>query len=56
MTWLQACETSTCVQVAIEPTQVIVRSSQDPDGPRVAFTHGEWTAFLTGARDGVFDI
>jgi hypothetical protein len=32
-----------------------VRDSKNPDGPALAFTPKEWTAFLDGARKGEFD-
>ena len=56
MTWLRACSESSCVEVAIEPGQVIVRDSKDTFGPRLTFTHAEWAAFLDGARAGQFDL
>jgi hypothetical protein len=33
-----------------------MRNSQRPDGPVLEFTRAEWEAFLTGVRDGEFDI
>jgi hypothetical protein len=33
----------------------LVRDSKDPDGPRLAFTAGEWEAFTAGVKDGEFD-
>ena len=42
--------------VAIGPDAVRVRHSLDQSGPVLAFTHGEWRAFLTGARAGEFDL
>lgn len=44
-----------CVEVAFAGRSVLVRNSKDPAGPVLAFTHSEWTAFLTGARNGTFD-
>ena len=32
-----------------------VRDSKNPDGPALAFTPKEWSAFLQGAKDGAFD-
>ncbi len=46
---------SDCVEVAFVDQSVLVRNSRDPAGPVLAFTHSEWTAFLTGARNGTFD-
>jgi hypothetical protein len=46
---------SDCVEVAFVDQAVLVRNSKDPAGPVLTFTHSEWTAFLTGARNGTFD-
>ena len=52
-----ACGTSTCVEVAgAEGGGVLVRDSKDTDGPVLQFTPAEWDAFLSGARDGEFDL
>ncbi|MBX6391140.1 MAG: DUF397 domain-containing protein [Frankia sp.] len=45
-----------CVEVAFGPTGVFVRDSKDPDGPVLAFTQDEWTAFLLGAQAGEFEF
>lgn len=45
-----------CVEVAILPNGVAVRDSKNRDGPVLYFTRAEWTAFLSGARAGEFDI
>jgi hypothetical protein len=47
--------TINCVEVAFVGRSVLVRNSKDPAGPVLSFTHSEWTAFLTGARNGTFD-
>lgn len=39
-----------CVEVAAPPGAVLVRDSKDPDGPRLAFTPGEWGTFLAGVK------
>ncbi len=44
-----------CVEVADVDGGVVVRDSKNPSGPVLAFTDGEWDAFLAGARDGEFD-
>jgi uncharacterized protein DUF397 len=45
-----------CVEVAVNlPGIVAVRDSKDPGGATLVFTHTEWTAFLSGVRDGEFD-
>lgn len=45
-----------CVEVRFAGDAVLVRHSQAPSGPVLEFSHAEWKAFLTGARDGEFDI
>lgn len=45
-----------CVEVAGLPGGAVgVRHSKHPDGPVLAFTPGEWQAFLGGVRNGEFD-
>ncbi len=44
-----------CVEIADVDGGVLVRDSKNPSGPVLAFTDGEWDAFLAGARDGEFD-
>jgi hypothetical protein len=38
-----------CVEVAAHPAAVHVRDSKDPEGPALAFTPAEWTAFTAFA-------
>lgn len=46
-----------CVQVRSDGNgHVVVRDSKNPDGERLAFTPDEWSAFITGAKSGEFDI
>jgi hypothetical protein len=46
-----------CVEVAFVGGQVGVRDSkQQGQGPVLEFTANEWNAFLTGAREGQFDL
>jgi hypothetical protein len=45
-----------CVEVAFTDKSVFIRDSQDPKGPMLALSYSEWRAFLTGARDGEFDL
>lgn len=45
-----------CVEVAVAPGGgPAVRDSKNPDGAVLFFTTTEWTAFLTGVRNGEFD-
>lgn len=45
---------ATCVEVAFAGKSVLVRHSQQPDGPRLSFTLPEWIVFLAGVRSGEF--
>lgn len=47
-----------CVEAMMrtEDGAVLVRHSQQPDGPVHAFTAGEWRAFVAGVKDGEFDF
>ena len=44
-----------CVEVAFLGDQVGVRDSKNPTGPAPVFTTDEWSALLTGIRDGEFE-
>lgn len=45
-----------CVEVAdLADGGRLVRDSKNPTGPRLAFTAGEWDAFVKGVRAGEFD-
>lgn len=45
-----------CLEVAIDNEAVRIRHSLDRSGAVLRFTHGEWRAFLAGARSGEFDL
>jgi len=49
-----------CVEVATnlltEYGKIFVRDSKNPNGPVLAFTPAEWTAFTGGVRDGEFAL
>ncbi len=47
-----------CVEVATaaDGSGVGVRDSKNPDGPKLTFTPGEWTAFVESAKTGQFDL
>jgi hypothetical protein len=45
-----------CVEVAFEDHHVAVRDSKNRNGPMVRFTPDEWDAFLSGVRDGEFNL
>ncbi|NYI07757.1 DUF397 domain-containing protein [Allostreptomyces psammosilenae] len=45
-----------CVEVAAPGAMLVtVRDSKNPDGPRLAFTAGAWSAFVTSTRGGDFE-
>ncbi|MEQ4204594.1 DUF397 domain-containing protein [Actinopolymorpha sp. B17G11] len=43
------------IEVGFVDDLIGMRNAQDPDGPILVFTPGEWEAFLSGAKDGEFD-
>jgi hypothetical protein len=46
-----------CVEVARNlPGVIAVRDSKNPSGPALIFTPDEWSAFLSGASAGEFDL
>lgn len=47
-----------CVEVAdnLAGAVVAVRDSKDPSGPKLVFASTEWAAFLSGVREGDFDL
>jgi hypothetical protein len=45
-----------CVEVARIDQAVAVRDSKDPAGPVLTFTSAEWVAFISGAKDGEFEL
>jgi hypothetical protein len=53
----RACNNSACVQVAHLPGgMVAVRDSKDTGKPPHVFDSEEWTAFVSGVKDGEFDL
>lgn len=57
MNWIKAsdCEGAACVQVALEPGEVLVRNSTIP-GEVVWFVPDEWRLFIEGVKRGEFDL
>jgi Domain of unknown function (DUF397) len=45
-----------CVEVSFGGESVLMRHSRNQHGPFLSFSRPEWEAFLTGVRDGEFDI
>lgn len=46
-----------CVQVGLLEwaRAIAARDSKDPSGPMLAFTSGEWRAFLADVKRGAYD-
>ena len=58
MTWIKSSfsySNSNCVELASLPAGVMMRDSKNPDAPLLAFTAGEFAAFLAGVKAGEFD-
>jgi hypothetical protein len=53
---LSSGNTDNCVEARLAGDGVEVRHSKNPDGPAIAFTRDEWTAFTGGAKLGEFDL
>jgi hypothetical protein len=49
-------EETNCVEVAVTPTSVLLRSSREGSGKILWFTFGEWDAFLAGVRNNEFSV
>jgi Domain of unknown function (DUF397) len=45
-----------CVEVAVIGDAVAVRDSKDPSGSVLVFQPHEWSAFVSGVKDGEFDF
>jgi uncharacterized protein DUF397 len=46
-----------CVEAAfLADGRVAIRDSKNRSGPALVYTAHEWDAFLTGAKDGEFDL
>jgi Domain of unknown function (DUF397) len=49
------CNASGCVEVAVpDPGQILVRGTGDPNRVPLAFTAGQWSAFVEGVKNGEF--
>jgi hypothetical protein len=46
---------SACVEVAFAGEEVLVRSSEAPEGPVTRFSRVEWADFLTAVKNNEFD-
>jgi hypothetical protein len=45
-----------CVEVTKLQNAVAVRDSKHPTGSVLVFAPGEWAAFVSGAKEGEFDL
>jgi uncharacterized protein DUF397 len=45
-----------CVEVAVVDDSVAVRDTKNREGGMLVFSAAEWSAFLSGARNGEFDL
>lgn len=45
-----------CVEVAAVQRAVAVRDSKDPHGPKLGFTHTQWSAFVETVKRGRYDV
>jgi hypothetical protein len=46
-----------CVEAAFLPDgRIAIRDSKDRAGPALVYTRHEWDCFLSGAKDGEFDL
>ena len=45
-----------CVEIRSQNDMILMRDSKDATGPVIRFTREEWQAFVTGVRDGQFDM
>jgi hypothetical protein len=45
-----------CVEVAQLDTVIAVRDSKDRSGPQLNFGPSQWAEFVTGVKDGQFDL
>jgi hypothetical protein len=55
--WVRSsfCADKSCVEIRRDGGGILIRQSDDPDGPRLRFTPDEWTAFVGGVKAGEFD-
>jgi hypothetical protein len=47
---------SSCVEVMLTDTEVLVRNSNRPDAGTLSFTYAEWDSHTKGQKLGVFDL
>jgi ABC-type amino acid transport substrate-binding protein len=47
---------NSCVEIALFDSCVAVRDSKDRSGAVLVFTAADWDAFISGLRNGEFDL
>ena len=50
------CSGGSCVEVAMDGDQFLIRDSKRPDVAPLAFTKEEWVAFVEGVNAGEFSF
>lgn len=51
LVWHRRCGNNACIEVAQDNRETLVRDSNDPAGPWLAFAHRDWAAFLSAIRN-----
>jgi predicted secreted Zn-dependent protease len=56
LTWHKSsrCGNSTCVEIARDGNDYLIRDSKNPDQPALRFSSAEWSAFVAGVEAGEF--
>lgn len=55
VTWRRSGDAPGAVEVAFVDEWVLMRAGDQPDDHILVFDHGEWDAFVRGAKDHEFD-
>ncbi len=50
------CSAGSCVEVAQDGEQILLRDSKNPQIAPMVFSKAEWAAFTTGVQAGDFDF
>lgn len=45
-----------CVEFTIHSGQFLIRHSKEPSGPALVFDVAEWAAFISGVKNGEFEV
>ena len=53
--WICRCADGSCVEVARERDDILMRDSKNVDGPSLRFTREQWRSFRAGIVAGDFD-